>query len=955
MSSPDFTLSSAQTEAVQYEGNSLLILAGPGTGKTRVLISRIEHFLKIGIPPEKILAVTFSRKATAEMEDRLLQSRPDLSGRLSIQTLHSVCLDLVQRHGFRLGLPTKTRLMTTAQATLLFREIASELPLDRFAKSSQIDGVLSEYLSLFQRAKDAGIWPEDFIHYAQELPQNSEEEISKHLDWLAHGDVYNSFQNYCLKEGWLDFGDAILFATRLLADFPDVRKQVQSEYDAILVDEFQDTNWSQIQLVRHMASPDCRVTAVGDDDQSIYQFRGASYSAFRFFEEAFPQTKVVELVETYRLPPSVVEAASQSILQNGEKRYRADKKIRALRNETQKVKVIISTQYEQEAQWICEEIASLLKAGVSPKEIGILVRSHSHAELICAEAAHRKIPLRSKSTEALFDREIIRDLMAYLRLLQNPEDNVSFLRLLDSPFIGLEADEIYSVCRWAKKGGGSYIDRLGELPELLLKTESAQRLKSFQSLHQIHCVSSLREPITQLLFSIFESTGIVKNLFRQDLSSLRDLANFSTQLKSWESIQSEKTLPALFPLLESISRRELQLQEEEVLGSSLVDEVQVLSVHASKGLEFDYVFMPSLVGRRFPGLFRSEAWPLPDSLQKEEAASKDTHLHEERRLFYVGITRTKKQLYLSAISKKGTKPSVFLSGDLQNFKKNPELCEWIELPTFDESQWMHQLERKPFGRIRETLAPVTKSEDGLRLSFTQLDKYEDCPRKYWFAYDLGIPLPEGNALVMGSLVHSCLEKFFLHWMLHREATIEETLKFYDQEFEKLKKSNPQLLDRDFHLGRKGLQEYFEAEGPKFPTPLAIEKSFNLQIGKHSLSGKIDRVDQLNDGSVRIVDYKTGKAKEDGNETHEKFAKDSLQFSIYALAAKECFDWKVNEMSFHYVYANKKLHTQREESDLELTKTRIEAIASKIQSREFDPTPGFGCQFCEYRELCPDAL
>lgn len=945
-------LSEKQKKAVYFEGPSLLILAGPGTGKTRVLISRMEAHIDKGLTPEKILAVTFSRKATSEMEDRLFASRPELSGRVSIQTLHSLCLDLVDRFGFRLGLPKGSKLMTSAQANLLFRRIAGELPLDRFSKSSQIDGLISELLGLFQKAKDAGLWPEDFIAYAAEIPETDEASKSQKEDWQALGDVYNSFQNYCINESWIDFGDAILFATRLLSDFPDIREQVQSEFDAILVDEFQDTNWSQVQLIRNMASPQCQVTAVGDDDQSIYQFRGASYSAFQFFEEAFPNTEVVELTETYRLPRSVVLAAQKSISQNGDKRFRPNKSLESLKKESSPVKVVVATQYEQEAQWICDEIERLVSEGTKLSEIAVLVRSHSHGEMIGQEAKRRKIPVRSQATEALFEQDVIRDLMAVFRLIENQKDNVSLLRLLDSFIFEMSAQEIYSFCRWAKENSKAYLDDLDKVPRDLLKAETIEKLLTFSENLKLWAAQSFRESPTQILFDVLAKTGLAQKLMRADSQDLRHIANFMTQLKSWEQIQKDSSLHANFPLLESISRREIQLQEEEALDSGESEELRIMSVHASKGLEFDTVFIPSLVGRRFPGNFRPDSWQLPQALQREESVSKETHLLEERRLFYVGMTRAKRNLVLTAISKKGTKPSLFINSDLKDLLGNPEAFQLVELPTWNEHEFIKQIETPVFHRssgLGLTQAPA--KEGGLRLSFTQLESYEKCPRKYWFSYELGIPLPENNALLMGSLVHDCLEQFFAQHS--KGMSVAEALEYYDKKFEKLQMSKPQLTERDARLGREGIEAYLTSEGPPFSEPLALEKSFHLKLGEHQISGKIDRVDKTETG-VRIIDYKTGKGKEDGNESDQRFAKDSLQFSIYALAGKECFDWNVEDMAFHYVYSNSKLHTERNDQDLEKTKTKILNLASEIRAGKFQPTPGRACLYCEYKDICPDA-
>lgn len=949
------SLNEAQREAVECKEGNQLILAGPGTGKTRVIISKIVHLIETGTPASQILAMTFSKKATQEMEERLQAYLPEAYAQTEISTMHSWCVDLVQKQAFRLGLGKRMKLMTEAQAHLLFKQISHRLPLQPFLKSSFVDPIISDLLTFFQDCKDEGLWPEDILTYAQNLPEDSDDETKFKEEWLALGDIYNAFQNACFESGYMDFGDAILGAVRILEDHPVVRKDVQEQYRAILVDEFQDTNWTQIKLLRLIASESCHTSVVGDDDQSIYRFRGASYSAFQFFEELFSERKLVELKETYRLPRPVVEAASALISANGEARYQPNKKLLSRSDTVSPVKVLKAQSFEQEAHWVATQIKKLTENGVPASEIGVLVRAHNHADLFCQSAGGMGLNIQSLSTEALFDKEVVQDILAFLKLLSDPYDSVAFLRLLDSAFLRMGAEDIYEFISWAKPKKQSYLKLIESIEDSPLSDERKNQLKDFKEHYKKWSVSSNRHPCSHILSQFYEQSGVISYLMKNNEGMLSNLADFHRQLMEWESVQERKELKALYPLLEAISLRDIRLDEEK---STELDPnaVKVMSLHASKGLEFDHVFILSLVGRRLPGAFRGNTWMVVNDLRKEDAPTKETHLQEERRLVYVGMTRAKQQLYLTCVQKKGTKPSVFLTEDIFKRIEDPSLIEMIELPAPSAAEQIEQTLIPSFERTQATeKAEENPSNESLRLSFTQLDKYERCPLSYWFSYELKIPTTPTASLAVGSAVHSSLENFYSQVKRGQIPSKEELVEDFSKIIERDSIYNPNVTERDIKMASEKLEAYYDFHDGKFTVPIVLEKDFSLQIGKDRVSGQIDRVDPgSSKDSVVIIDYKTGKSKSNEKSSDVKFAKDSLQFSIYALAAKECFDWKVDELQFYYVYDNKTLSTTREQKQLDETKEKITAVADQIRSKDFGATPGMHCKFCEYNRICPEA-
>ena len=947
-------LSPNQRKAVESEARSLLVLAGPGTGKTRVLVSRILHLLNEQCSPERILALTFSKKATHEMEERLLSSRPEMASRVEISTLHAFCVNLVQQQGFRLGLRRKLELLSESQSHLLFRRQASQLPFQFFVKSSSIDSVIDDLLIFFQDCKDEGLWPENLMSFAQSLPDQTEDDRVIKQEWVALGDLYNAFQSYCFEEGRLDFGDAVLGALRLLDDHPIVTKNLQDQYDHILVDEFQDTNWTQIQFLRKICGPRTQIFVVGDDDQAIYRFRGASYSAFQFFEELFPQPEFIELNETYRLSKSVAAVATSLIQANGSHRYRPDKSIVSLKKDSPIVTWAIAQSFDDEARWIKEKITQLIDQGVAPFEIGILVRSHAHAEKIYAQLLEAGIPTESSKSVSFENTPILQDALSFFQIFRNPADNISLLRLLDSPFLRLKAEDIFLFCESAKFGKLSYFQHIS--PDVVsgMSDEARGRLLFFKEFIEKNFSQGARQPASHLLLRWVEDSEVIPYLLTNSRKQeIHELALFLRSLQDWEITQKGASLFETLDLLESMKKERLSFGDEES-SFSPNHQVRILTVHASKGLEFDYVFVPSLVGRRFPSTYQTPTWILPDEVRKERAPNKQSHLEEERRLLYVAITRAKEKLFLSSLEKKGTRASLFVSEDIEK-KVSPAFFEKIRIDRQTPEAVLSSMTRSVFSRAsaRENSPVFSKKDRPLSLSFSQLDKFDKCPLSYWFAFELRIPSPPHASLLTGSAIHEALEVFYQRIKNESAPAEEELLKIFETIFHRIQNETGGLSSQDLELAKTKLSDFYRAQKGVFVSPLALEKEFVFKVGEHSIKGKIDRVDQDGDG-VQIIDYKTGKSRNSADPEDQKFAEQSLQFSIYALAARECFDWNVKALSFYYVYDNQVLTTTRNEEQLAKTKEKILDAAARIQAGNFEPKPGFICQWCEFQKICPSS-
>lgn len=938
----------AQRDAIQTSKGHLLILAGPGTGKTRVLVTKVFKLIEEGLAPERILAITFSKRATHETIERLEKIQPGVTERLEVSTLHSWCIQLVEKHGFRLGFNKKPRLMSEAEAQVYFRKVSQKLNLHLLLKTSYIEPVLEELMNFFADAKDEGLWPEDIIRFANQMDESDEASMARKREWLALGDIYNAYQSHSFSDGLMDFGDAVLCALRILKDFPQVSEEVQSKYASILVDEFQDTNWSQIQLLRLIASKDAHIAVVGDDDQSIYKFRGASYSAFTFFKEVFDPVKIIDLNSTYRLPPSVVEVSSALISANGDRRFKPDKKITSLKDHEGPVQFIRAQSFEQEADWISKQIRQLIEQGSPAREIGVLVRGHSHGTPIYEALQAQGVPVSTSSNRSLIKEPLIQDLLAYLKLLVDPNDSLALFRLFSSPIINLDPQQIYTFCRWRSKLEGPFIDQLKELKDSRLSESAQKALCQFHLAFEQIFATTAHQSISQILSKIYETSDLISKFINSNPQQLRILGKFHSQISEWEKSLDEPNLRTSLPLLEALIDLQVPVDPDH---SSDENAVSILTMHASKGLEFDYVFIPCLVGRRMPANFRQSLWMVPDPMRKESAPTKQTHLDEERRLLYVAMTRAKKRLFLSAVERKGVKVSTFITEDLKDVFEKCEVWHELDLPPLPEHLPTLVTKSKSAFKILD-IPELTKEKKPLSLSYTQLEKYETCPLSYQFKYDFQIPVETPAHMTIGSCVHEALEKLFVDIKQERPPTRENLMKYFDESIRLQKQIYPKMGDQQIQHARTKLGEYYDSYSGKFPYPHAVEENFVLQLGPHKVRGKIDRIDRLNDG-YRIIDYKTGKAKSEAADPKKaQEARKSLQFSIYALAARDALKLDVKEMVFEYVYHNQSLSTSRTDEELADARKQILELAQNIQDRKFDPKPGNYCQWCEYAAICP---
>ncbi|MFP6621549.1 MAG: UvrD-helicase domain-containing protein [Pirellulaceae bacterium] len=627
----------SQQQAVQTTSGPLLVLAGAGSGKTRVVTLRIAELIRLGTAPERILAVTFTNKAAAEMTSRVAAV---LGGRRKAKplvcTFHSYCLRILRRHIQQLGYPRKFAIYARGDQESLARTVLRQIHVP----SSQLrPGDLLFFISSW---KSRAIDPSQ----AEALASNDKEHIA------AVG--YRRYQRELKNQGAVDFDDLLLCTDELFTRFPEIRVQEAAAFDHVLIDEYQDTNATQYRIVTALARDHRNLCVVGDDDQSIYRWRGAEVQHLLRFSENWPEAVTVTLEENYRSTGAILELANQLISHN---RTRYPKVLRPSRPAGDKPRILQYPDETAEATAIVEDIKARINEGYyEPRDFAILFRTNEQPRAIETELRRAKLPYVLIGGLSFFDRREIRDLLAYLRLLVDPEDEAALLRIFNTPPRGLGPKTVEHLVASATKAGvplWSLLDDT-EVTAGLSQTARAGLSELINMVGDFRHQTNFR-PLDELAHDLIKRLNYEGELHRL----YPEENDFESR---WNSVQ--EIVNALAAYQKSSSRPELQTFIDDILLGSLENDqerdsqlkrnaIVLMTLHSAKGLEFPHVYMAGLE----EGLL-----PHHRSIKEDGEA-----LNEERRLCYVGITRAQEYLTLSmALTRmkwgkpRDTQPSRFL-------------------------------------------------------------------------------------------------------------------------------------------------------------------------------------------------------------------------------------------------------------------------------------------------------
>lgn len=954
-------LNKEQIQAIKYPKGPLLIIAGAGTGKTTVITERIKYLiLSKKAKVNEVLALTFTEKAAREMEERVDVAMPYGYTQMWISTFHSFCDRVLRREALHIGFDPKYHLMTEAEAVLFIRKNLFKFDLNYFRPLGNPNKFISGMLHHFSRLQDEDVAANQYLDWAKSKLKNQKskpkEEKIEIVKWLELAGAYKTYEELKVKEGLMDFGDLIVKTLKLFRDRPNILSEYQKLFKYILVDEFQDTNYAQNELAVLLSKKTKNITVCGDDDQSIYRFRGAAVSNIIQFRKYFPKLKIVVLTKNYRSSQEILDRAYDLIQHNNPDRLEAvekiDKKLvsqRGIRGE--EIDFIHLDRVENEAASVARKIEETKKdKEIDWRDFAILVRANNHFEPFGRALARRGIPYQFLGPGRLFKQPEIIDLISYLKVLYNLEDSVSFYRLLSIDYFDISARDLVVVGNYARRLNKSFFEACEGIESVFVSQQTKIKIKKILEIINRHLKLIRRESAGQLLYYFLSDTGLLQKMLSPETPEAEkraaNISKFFDKIKTYEVDHEEATVTAVVDWLELASELgESPLAADTDWANN--NAVNILTVHSAKGLEFGVVFLVNLVDSRFPTIERREQIPIPDALIKEVLPVGDYHLEEERRLFYVGMTRAKDLLLFSAADyygegkrEKRLSPFIFeaLGERAVSSEKVPDSVKQLSFLDYSAPQTLN------------TKYDIPKLHIDY-LSYSQIETFRICPLHYKLKYIYKIPTPPSSSQSFGNTFHATMKAFY-ESLIKGERPTEKLM--YALLAEKwiaegyLGKKHEQ---RSFEKAKKFLRYYLKNTFNPKVKPVAMEQPFVVRLNDLKVGGKIDRVDVIGD-EVEIIDYKTG-----ANPISQKEADGDLQLSIYALAATSipefpfARDPEKVKLSLYYFDNPQIITTTRSKEQLNTARDIIEDYKKQIEQSDFTCSGSMLCQNCEYSLFC----
>ena len=1015
-------LNAEQRRAVTHGEGPLLVVAGAGTGKTQVITRRIAWLIATRrAKPSEILALTFTDKAAEEMQLRVDQLVPYGYADTAISTFHAFGDRVIREFAFELGLAPDARVLTRAEVIVFLRERLFELGLEEYRPLGDPTRFLGALAQLFARCRDEDVSPAAYLEHAGRLSAAADAlgaggagvegeddvaaaaaaaETARRQAELAG--AYQRYTTLLREHGAIDFGDQVALALQLLRESAAARESLQGRFRYILVDEFQDTNRAQSELVALLAERHRNVTVVGDDDQSIYRFRGAAISNILEFRDRYRAARTVVLRRNYRSLAPILDGAHRLVRFNDPDRLEVkvgiSKQLIAERSERDAAPIrhhAFPTTSE-EADWIAGEIRRRCEEGGRPRDFAVLVRANADADPVLRSLTAAGLPWRFSGTSGLYARPEVRLLLALLRAVADPSSSVDVYALAASDRYAIPADDLAEVAGSARRRHRSIHEILEELEDqpaiLRLGTKGRAGLARLTDDLRGYRELAQRRPAGEVLYAFLRDSGWLGELAgAQSVAAEEQLANIG---RFFDLIRNQSALladdRAVFLARHLATLIEAGDDPATADPDPDVDAVHVMTVHKAKGLEFPVVFLPGLVAERFPARSRREPLALPAELVDEVLPEGDGHLQEERRLFYVAMTRARDELILSHASE---------TPGGRARRVSPFVIEALDLPTAGLTGALPTSVHSagPLERIAAAQGPAEAPEaervpiaGPLSLSHSAIDDYLTCPLRYKYAQVVRVPTTPHHSMVYGAALHRAVQEFHRSQARGAPMTEPELVSVFEAAW-----SNEGFVSREheaarLEAGKSSLRQFREAQlQPGAVVPAWVEREFAFALGGDRIRGRFDRVDivpvaissasvtaersarddvpavlradvvepmleLLGPEEVTITDYKSSDVRDPA--VAKQRARDSLQLQIYAMAYEAMTGRLPDAVQLHFLDSGLVGRADVEPGRLEKARAKISSAAAGIRARDYTPKPGtLACTYCPFRDLCPSSV
>ncbi len=956
-----------QYKAVNSPDGKFVVKAGAGTGKTRVLVNKFINIYSNNLRKEisskkicgSILTVTFTKRAAREMKKRLSKEiSKEILRNSQISTIDGFCSKFIKEHAFRVGIDPQFRVLDAVESNLFFRKVGARILDDEIDWGLDIeqsrDIFLADSFDLINKLKQKLISPKEF---KKNIKNNSD----------IHRVIYILYRNYeyCLnEENFMDFGKLLMSTYAIIKSYSRIREDVQQKYRYILVDEYQDTNPAQVNLLKVIAQPQNNYFTVGDEQQSIYGFRGAQPSHIINYYNRLPSERKVVLTKNFRSRNPIPKMINTVFT----KQINDYHPIECATPGEGEVELFLGESRSEEADFVAARVKNILSSGYNPDDIVILFRGVKNCREY--EEALRKLKIDTVTVggTGFYKQPEIKDLISFIVIIENPFSQREMLRVLRSPGFGVKDSELSKISK--NNPDKNLYEKLK-----CSKLKIAQRLVSFLDYFRVRKNTT---DVVTLLNELVEKSGIKYwAISRPGGRQSREITNINKFISNARKYAQKNVFTTLIDYAQHLRKIEQAKIGEPEARPRAENVVHLMSIHQSKGLEFPVVFVSNISRANFPGQKKMDKYHFNEKLgmvirdnSSGSLYSKylKPHLYkkhnlEERRLLYVALTRAQEKLIISGQKNFRGKISKFLgyfltkkdSGyklkkDLKKIIKKTEKVPDVNLSS--DSALKNRSNNKIKMRINprdikkylnKLGVPVYFKTRELKKEFsvTQLDVYSACPLLYKYRYKYKIPVSPYNRgfspALFGSAVHRMLEEYFKFKKFETSRIMKEKIR------ELIVESGVKVEDYGAFYGEKVKKavDNICKSGILKPCGSVIytEKPFVLNHNNCYIKGTVDRLDRNPDGTV-LIDYKTSQSI--------RTASYKLQLSIYKKAIKEIFNFNPIKGKIYYVSLNSLVSVPDEKFLVQ----KLNSLIRGIQTEKFPPRKGEKCNYCPYKILCP---
>ena len=1010
-------LNAQQKEAVDTIDGPVMVIAGPGTGKTQILTLRIANILqKTQTNPSSILALTFTDSGVKAMKERLVEFIGPTGYQVDVFTFHAFCQSIMEDNPEVFPTQGNMEILGDLEKVEIFQSLFDTLDINvlkpknspyyhiRTADSKISDlkreGISPEEFAQIVTDEEEALDPDDYINKRTGKPtQKYHAKVKLINKWKELLMLYEAYQEKLLERNLYDYNDMITFVVDAFAEDDELLAKYQERYQYILADEYQDTNSAQNEVIRLLTSfeflENPNVFAVGDDEQSIYRFQGASMENFHFFEKNYPKVSKITLQTNYRSTQNILDA-SRSVISNNENKLEDVERLLQAYQEYKNHKInIVKLSHEiVEKYFLATKIQELKDKGVAPCEIAVLYKTNAEGADIAESLGKFGIKVQTVKGENVLDDLDIKKLIKILQVIfeqeleienqvndnffwtgESSDKDVNLFTVMHYDLFGIEPSDILKIVKQAKDDKKHLFEILDDEDALAkLELRKPEEITDFWAKILKWKQDTANEPFSKFLELVIHESGMIDAFLDSEdkVDRLNKLNKFFGAVKDFNYSKKNLNLADFFKTLSLRQKENIAIPVNDLKRDD--DAVQLMTAHSSKGLEYEYVFITRCIEGNWGDKRRAEAIKLPAGVVKFSDLSKVEKNEDERRLFYVSMTRAKKGLYISFAQSysqnnqdKSKLPSTFVN------ELREDILDYVDVSEFENKleNALKVLVAQPAQKHtisieeKEFLEIIVKS---ISISPTALNTYLQCPYKFKLDRLFAIPKVKERPLAFGTAVHKALEDTVREYQsTGKFLSTKATLDSFKSELDRQLMSKQNYDDLLKH-GEKVITEYLEELESMNLDVIGNEYNFgnrNVYLDDIKLSGKVDRIDYIDRDKkeVRVVDYKTGKPKtlnvilgktQNSNEDYKR------QLVFYKLMSQldRRFSPKVvraTRLEFVEKGTNgkyKPVDYEVTDADLKELRETIRATVKKIKNIEFERTEEKkNCEFCQYKDHC----